>query len=115
MKAVVKSKCPLLSAKHCKACLDFAYAYKDWTVDDWKRVIWSDETKFNHPGSDGCKWAWKKEGEGLSNRLVEGTVKFGGGSMMMWGYITWQGVGFATKIDGRMDGDLYLQILKDEL
>ena len=115
MKAVVKSKHPLLSAKHCKAYLDFAYAYKDWTVDDWKRVIWSDETKINCLGSDGCKWAWKKAGEELSNRLVEGTVKFDRGSVMIWSYITWQGVGFATKIDGRMDGDLYLQILKDEL
>ena len=34
---------------------------------------------------------------------------------MMWGCMTWQGVGYAAKIDGRMDGDLYLQILKDEL
>ena len=33
----------------------------------------------------------------------------------MWDCMTWQGVGYATKIDGRMDGDLYLQILKDEL
>ena len=33
----------------------------------------------------------------------------------MWGCMTWQEVGYATKIDGRMDGDLYLQILKDEL
>ena len=29
MKAVVKSKCPLLSAKHHKAHLDYAYAHKD--------------------------------------------------------------------------------------
>ena len=29
--------------------------------------------------------------------------------------MTWQGVGYAAKIDGRMDGDLDLQILKDEL
>jgi len=34
---------------------------------------------------------------------------------MMWGCMTWEGVGYAAKIDGRMDGDLYLQILKDEL
>src|SRR3981189_2361706 len=34
---------------------------------------------------------------------------------MVWGCMTWEGVGDAAKIDGRMDGDLYLQILKDEL
>ncbi|KAL4066536.1 hypothetical protein J3A83DRAFT_4257380, partial [Scleroderma citrinum] len=44
MKAVVKSKCPLLSAKHQKACFVkalkyFAYAHKDWTVKDWKKVV----------------------------------------------------------------------------
>ena len=115
MKAVVKTKRPLLSAKHRKARLDFAYAHKDWTIEDWKRVIWSDETKINRLGSDGRKWVWKKPGEGLSDRLVEGTVKFGGGSIMIWGCMTWEGIGYATKIDGRMDGDLYLQILKDEL
>ena len=56
MKAVVKSKCPLLSVKHCKAHLDYAYTHKDWTVEDWKKVVWSDETKINCLGSDGCKW-----------------------------------------------------------
>ena len=39
MKAVVKTKCPLLAARHRKARMDFAYAHKDWTVEDWKRVI----------------------------------------------------------------------------
>ena len=95
--------------------MDHAYAHKDWTVEDWKKIVWSDETKINRLGSDGHKWVWKKAGEGLSDRVVQGTVKFGGGSVMMWGCMSWQGVGYATKIDGRMDGDLYLQILKDEL
>ncbi|KIK14468.1 hypothetical protein PISMIDRAFT_33222, partial [Pisolithus microcarpus 441] len=26
-------------------------------------------------------------------------LKFGGGSLMMWGCMTWDGVGYATKID----------------
>ena len=34
---------------------------------------------------------------------------------MMWGYMTWDGVGLACKIDGRTDADLYVQILKEEL
>ena len=53
-------------------------------MDDWKTVVWSDETKINRLGSDGRKWVWKKAGEGLSDRLVQGTQKFGGGSLMMW-------------------------------
>ena len=115
MKAVVRRKCPLLSVKHHKAHLNYAHTHKDWTVEDWKRVIWSNETKINCLGPKRCKWVWKRPGEGLSDRLVEGTVKFRGGSVMIWGCITWEGVGYAAKIDGRMDSDIYLQILKDNL
>ena len=95
--------------------MDFAEAHKDWTVEDWKRVIWSDETKINHLGSDGKKWVWKKPGEGLTDRLVQGTVNFGGGSLMIWGCMFWEGPGYATKIDGRKDADLFVSILDNEL
>jgi len=115
MIAVVKRKRPLLTKRHRKARTDFSLAHKDWTVEDWKRVVWSDETKINHLGSYGRKWVWKKAGEGLTDRLVEGTVKFGGGNLMLWGCMLWEGPGFATKIDGRMDADLYVSILDDEL
>ena len=115
MKAVVKKKRPLLSKRHRRERLDFAISHRDWTVEDWKKVVWSDETKINCLGSDGRKWAWKKAGEGLSDRIVEGTVKFGGGSLMMWGCMMWEGVGYGCKIDGRMDAELYTQILEDEL
>ena len=115
MRAVVKRKRPLLTKRHRRLRMDFALAHKDWTVEDWKRVVWSDETKINRLGSDGRKWVWKREGEGLTDRLVEGTVKFGGGNLMLWGCMLWEGPGFATKIDGRMDADLYVSILDDEL
>ncbi len=115
MKAVVKRKRPLLTKRHRRERLDFAIAHQDWTVDDWKMVVWSDETKINRLGSDGRKWVWKKAGEGLSDRLVQGTKKFGGGSLMVWGCMLWDGVGYACKIDGRMDGDLYIKILEEDL
>ena len=67
----MKQKHPLLSKCYRRERLDFALSHQDWTVDDWKCVIWSDETKINHIGSDDRKWAWKKAGEGLSDRLVE--------------------------------------------
>ena len=34
---------------------------------------------------------------------------------MMWSYMSWKGVGLACKIDGKMDANIYVQILEDEL
>lgn len=114
MKSAGKVKKPRLLPHHIRARLDFAVGHKDWTVEDWKRIIWSDETKINRLGSDGRSWVWRKRGTALTSQHVKGTVNFGGGSMMIWGCMTAQGIGFACRIDGRMDAELYTTILRDE-
>jgi hypothetical protein len=58
---------------------------------------------------------WKEVGEPLSDRLVESIVKFGGGNVMMWGCMFWEGIGYTTRIEGKMDAELYCSILDDEL
>ena len=50
---IKKLEKPLLSSKNVKERLNFAKAHQYWTVDDWRRVIFSDETKLNRLGSDG--------------------------------------------------------------
>ena len=84
-------------------------------MEDWKKVVWSDETKINCLGSDGRKWLWKKAGECLSDRVVEGKLEFGRGCVMVWGCMMWESVGYACKIDGRIDRDLYVKILNEEV
>ena len=110
---MVKRKRPLLKPCHRKARMEFAERHMEWTIEDWKKVIWSYQTKINCLGSDGRKYTWNNVGEGLSDRLVEWTVKFGGGNLMLWGCMGRDGVGYATKIEGRMDGELYKAILED--
>ena len=56
LKAVVKKKRPLLSKRHIRERLDYAIAHQHWIVEDFKKVVWSDETKINRLGSDGRKW-----------------------------------------------------------
>lgn len=112
LRAAVKVKKPFLSKAHRRRRLEFALEHQHWTLDDWRRVIWSDETKINRVGSDGRVWGWKKAG---SEQQVKGTLKFGGGSLMVWGCMTPQGVGYMCKIDGRMDAELYTRILQDDL
>ena len=49
--------------------------------------------------TDGRKWVWKKSGEGLSERLVEGTVKFGGGYIMqLWAALGGMGCSGPAKL-----------------
>jgi hypothetical protein len=111
-RAVVKWKCPLLTAKHQKDCLKFALAHSNWTVEDWKSILWSDETKINRIGSDGRVYVWKKKGEPLSDRTTTPTVKHGGGNnLMVWGCMGWNGVGILTEVQGNMDSVQYCEIL----
>jgi hypothetical protein len=112
---MVKPSKPLLSPKNVKARLAWAKAHKDWTIDDWKRVIWSDETKINRFGSDGCHYTYKRIGERLQPKHVKQTVKHGGSSIMIWGCITYDGPGYVTKIDNTMDKVLYQKILEEDL
>ncbi|SPO27489.1 related to transposase [Ustilago trichophora] len=113
-KARVIKKKPLLTKQHRKNRLLFAHIFKDWTVDDWKGVIWSDETKINRLGSDGRRYCWLKA-SGLTSNIIQPTLKFGGGSIMVWGCMTWAGVGNMTVIEGIMTSDVYIKILEDNL
>jgi hypothetical protein len=113
LKAYTKKKRPYLSPKHRKARLAFALKYGNWTVEDWKCVLWSDETKINWFGSDGHKYVWKDKGTPLQEKEVESTVKFGGGHIMVWGCMGWNGVGILCEVEGKMDAKQYVTILEE--
>jgi transposase len=53
----------------------WAAAHADWTVDDWKRVIFSDESKFMLFKSDGRQYCWIKPGQALDPRFTKKTIK----------------------------------------
>jgi hypothetical protein len=58
---------------------------------------------------------WKRAEEGVINRIIEESLKFGGGFLMIRGCMFWEGGEYGCKIDGRTNAELYIQILKNEL
>ncbi len=74
---------PLLSAKYRKRRLQFAQAHQNWTIEDWKNVAWSDESRFLLRHSDGRVRIWRKEHESMDPSSLVSTVQAGGGVMVL--------------------------------
>ena len=61
--AQVQQRKPIMSRKYVLPHLGFAQRYEDWTFDDWKHVIFSDETKINWLYSNDRSRCWIGDGE----------------------------------------------------
>lgn len=108
-------KKPLISKKNRMARLAWAREHKDWTSDDWKKVLWSDESKVNLFGSDGIQYVRRPKGKRNDARYQTPTVKYGGGNVMIWGCFSANGVGPLVRINGKMDSKLYTNILEEHM
>ncbi|QRW26404.1 Transposase [Rhizoctonia solani] len=98
----VKPKKPAMTKEHIKACFEFVMAHQHWTIDDWKRIQWSDETKINRFGSDGHHYAYKGLARHLSPTRSSKHHKHGGGHIMIGACMGWEGSGLMCKIDGSL-------------
>jgi len=105
-----RRKKPLLKKQHKAARLMWAKAHRDWTVSDWSKVLWTDESAFQlFPG--GEQYVWRKKGEEFKRGELAPTVKHGGGSVMIWGCFHHTGVGVLKRVEGTIDAQAYKQIL----
>jgi len=104
-------KKPLLRAANIKKRYAWAKEHQDWTEEQWKTVLWTDESKFELFGSHRRTYVRRRPGERFHHECIVPTVKHGGGSVMVWGCFGGTKVGDLVKIDGTMDKKVYHNIL----
>lgn len=110
------AKKPLLSKKNIRDRLKFAKEHQNWTIAQWKRVCFSDESKFNLFSSDGIRHVRRPPNTRLQPKYTKPTVKHGGGSVMVWGCFSgYGGMGPLYRIEGIMDRFVYKSILEDHM
>lgn len=102
---------PFVTPLNAKRRLEWCRAHQLWTTEEWKKVMWSDESRFSIFSSDGRTWVWRMPGERYLKDCVVPTVKFGGGSVMVWGCFSWEGLGPLIKIRSTLCADGYKDIL----
>uniref|UniRef100_A0A673HQB6 Transposase Tc1-like domain-containing protein n=1 Tax=Sinocyclocheilus rhinocerous TaxID=307959 RepID=A0A673HQB6_9TELE len=108
---------PLLSAKNRKQRLQFAQAHQNWTIEDWKNVAWSDESRFLLRHSDGRVRIWRKEHESMDPSCLVSMVQAGGGGggVMVWGIFSWHTLGPLVPIEHHLNATAYLSIVADHV
>ena len=107
-------KKPLLTNNMKKARLNWAREHKDWSIERWKRVLWSDESRFNLYASDGRRLVRRRPGEEFHPSCLERKVKHPDG-VMIWGCFSWFGVGRLFICEKMVNQDEYLTILRTRL
>jgi len=74
---------PLTIEKDAKRRNRLCDDHKTWTSDDWKYVMWSDESSFTLFPASGRFYVWKTLKEPYNPECLVPTVKYGARSVMI--------------------------------
>lgn len=86
------AKKPLLSKKNLKDRLKFCRLHKDWTADDWAKVVFSDESPFSCFANRGGIRVRRRPGERYKLICTLPTIKHPE-TVHVWGCFSARGIG----------------------
>ena len=101
--------------RHWDPGLKFVRQHKEKENSFWERVLWTAETKIELFGHNYRYHVWRKDGEAYSPKKKVQTLKFGSGSIMIWGCFSANGVSRVSVRDGKINAQKYKQILQENL
>jgi len=107
----VRAKKPRVDEKNRKRRLKWAKLHLHWTLDQWKTVLWSDESSFFFRFKDR-PMVWRRKHEKFNPRCLAGTVKADKKKLMVWGCFAWDGLGLLCQVKGIINGPIYKKILQ---
>ncbi|GFY11132.1 transposable element Tcb1 transposase [Trichonephila clavipes] len=101
----------LVTARHALQRRQWCRTHRQWTPQQWQQVIWSDELTFTLYQTTGRVYVWRTPKEAFAPECIVPTVKHGGGSFMVWGAISWRGLGPLVALYGKVKSAYYVNIL----
>jgi transposase len=111
--ARIKRRKPLVSKVNRLRRIAFAKAHMNWEVEDWNKVIWTDETSFERIRRNQRQYFYAKYCDHSEEPFRLGVQK-GGGSIMFWGCFRGDQIGFGRFLSGSVTKKQYQEVLNDE-
>ncbi|KAK3519048.1 hypothetical protein QTP70_016372 [Hemibagrus guttatus] len=106
---------PMLTPVHCRKRQQWACERQNWTTEQWKKVTWSDESRFLLHHVDVRVCARLLPGEHMAPGCTMGRRRAGGGSVMLWAMFCWETLGPAVHVDVTLTRSTYLSIVADHV
>ena len=101
--------------KNIVARLKFAKEHLDVLQRYWQNILWTDETTVELFGRNTQHYVWRKNGTAHQHQNLIPTVKYGGGSIMVWGCFAASGPGQLAIINRKMNSWFYQDILQENV
>ncbi len=102
---------PLLNQRQRQKRLTWAVQKKNWTVAQWSKVLFSDESKFCISFGNQGPRVWRKSGEAPNPCCLKSSVKFPQ-SVMIWAAMSSAGVGPLCFLKSTVNAAIYQDILE---
>ena len=107
MRARRPIKRPQLTLRHRHARFDWSHDHLRWTIRTWRRVHWSDESRFLLRPIDGRARVWRQRNTSFQDNHILGTTVFGGGGVTVWGCFFFDCKLDLYVLDGNLTGQKY--------
>ncbi len=101
----------LLNQRQCQKHLTWAVEKNNWTVAQWSKVLFSDESKFCISFGNQGPRVWRKSGEAQNPSCLKSSVKFPQ-SVMIWAAMSSAGVGPLCFLKSTVNAAIYQEILE---
>ena len=102
-------KRPFLTNEHKRLRLAWCRHRQNWNLRSWRKVHWSDESRFLLHVVDGRTRVWRRSNTAYAQKNILPTVACGGGSVMVWGCMSYDCKLDLLTIRGNLNGVRYMQ------
>ncbi|KAF2880860.1 hypothetical protein ILUMI_25315 [Ignelater luminosus] len=89
LRSRARANVPHLTDRHRQERLRYANDYGNWTARRWRNVLFTDESRFCLFHSDARVRVWRRRGQRLERQCVNPRRAFNGGSVMVWGGVSY--------------------------